>query len=194
MNEEPTRATNWYRYAAVFLVAAAAMTTTLWALGRLWWCKLGDGAIYVNEAWNSSHTSQHFLDPYTFTHILHGVLFFWIAGLLLSKYGTFWQFTAATVAEAGWEILENTNFIIEKYRENTASLDYFGDSIANSFGDLAACAVGFLVAMKFGMWRSLVFFLAVEIFLLFWIRDSLLLNILMLVYPLDGVKSWQMSV
>lgn len=194
MNLELVRAPKWYRYAAVFLVTAAAMTIILSALGRLWWCKLGDGAIYVNEAWNSSHTSQHFLDPYTFTHILHGVLFFWIAGLLLSKYGTFWQFTAAIVAEAGWEVLENTNFIIEKYRENTASLDYFGDSIANSIGDLAACAIGFLVAMKFGMWRSLVFFLVVEIFLLIWIRDSLLLNILMLVFPLDGVKSWQMSV
>ena len=194
MNLELVRAPKWYRYAAVFLVTAAAMTIILWALGRLWWCKLGDGAIYVNEAWNSSHPSQHFLDPYPFTRILHGVLFFWIAGLLLSKYGTFWQFTAAIVAEAGWEVLENTNFIIEKYRENTASLDYFGDSIANSIGDLAACVIGFLVAMKFGMWRSLVFFLVVEIFLLIWIRDSLLLNILMLVFPLDGVKSWQMSV
>ncbi len=191
---EIERSPNAAYWVGVFSVTAIVMTAVLWALGRLWWCKLGDGAIYVNQAWNSSHTSQHFLDPYTFTHILHGVLFFWIAGLLLSKFGTFWQFTAAIVAEAGWEVLENTNFIIEKYRENTASLDYFGDSIANSFGDLAACAVGFLVAMKFGMWRSLVFFLLVEIFLLIWIRDSLLLNILMLVYPLDGVKSWQMSV
>lgn len=194
MDDKTNPATNWYRYAAVFSVTAIVMIAVLWSLGRLWWCKIGDGAIYVNEAWNSSHTSQHFFDPYTFTHILHGVLFFWIAGLLLPKIGSFWQFTVALIVEAGWEVLENTNIIIEKYRENTASLDYFGDSIANSVGDLAACAIGFLVAMKFGMWRSLVFFLAVEIFLLIWIRDSLLLNILMLVYPLDGVKSWQMSV
>jgi hypothetical protein len=87
--------------------------------------------------------------------------------------------------------LENTNFIIEKYRENTASLDYFGDSIANSVGDWIACAVGFWIAFKLGYWRSLAFFLLVEIILLFWIRDGLLLNILMLIYPLDSIKQWQ---
>ena len=95
--------------------------------------------------------------------------------------------------EAAWEILENSNFIIEKYRENTASLDYFGDSIANSIGDLIACAVGFLIALKLGVWRSLVFFVLVELALLFWIRDSFLLNILMLIYPLESIKTWQMG-
>ena len=94
-------------------------------------------------------------------------------------------------AEAGWEVLENTNWVIEKYRENTASLDYFGDSIANSVGDVIACAAGFWIAVKFGWWRSLIFFIAVELVLLIWIRDGLLLNILMLVYPIDGIKQWQ---
>jgi hypothetical protein len=90
--------------------------------------------------------------------------------------------------------VENSNFIIEKYRENTASLDYFGDSILNSVGDILACAIGFLIAQKIGWWKSLIFFLLTEIVLLLWIRDGLLLNILMLIYPLDAVKNWQMSV
>ena len=159
--------------------------------GRIWWCKSRDVSIYINAAWNSSHTSQHLLDPYTFTHILHGVLAFWIARLIFRRLSPYWQLSIVALAEAGWELLENSNFIIEKYRENTAALDYFGDSIANSIGDLAACMLGFWVASKLGMWRSLAFFLIVELVLLIWIRDSLLLNIVMLVAPIDWIKAWQ---
>lgn len=169
----------------------AVMAGVLYLLGRVWWCRLGDAAIYIHEAWGSSHTSQHLFDPYTFTHILHGVLLFWLTGLLFARLELEWRFVIATAAEAGWEVLENTNWVIEKYRENTASLDYFGDSIANSVGDVIACAAGFWIAVKFGWWRSLIFFIAVELVLLIWIRDGLLLNILMLVYPIDGIKQWQ---
>lgn len=177
----------------VSVLATVSMAATLYALGRVWWCKLGDYSVYVHEAWNSSHTSQHLIDPYTFTHVLHGVLFFWLTGLAISKLDIQWRFAIAMVAEAAWEVLENTNYIIEKYRENTASMDYFGDSIANSVGDLAACGIGFWIAVRFGWWRSLMFFVVVELILLWWIRDSLLLNIVMLVYPLEMIKSWQMG-
>ena len=172
----------------------ALMVIVLYAQGRLWWCKLGDYRVYVNEVWNSSHTSQHFFDPYSFTHVLHGVMFFWLASLIFSKLSSAWQLFIATFAEAMWEILENSNFIIEKYRANTASLDYFGDSILNSVGDVLACAIGFLIAQKLGWWRSLIFFLLTEIVLILWIKDSLLINILMLIYPLDAIKHWQMAV
>ncbi|MBX3244486.1 MAG: DUF2585 family protein [Acidobacteria bacterium] len=163
-------------------------------MGRVWWCKLGDYSVYIHEAWESSHTSQHLFDPYTFTHILHGVLFFWLTGLIFSKLDIQWRFLIAIGVEAAWEILENSPFIIEKYRENTASLDYFGDSIANSIGDVIACSFGFWFAYKIGWWRSLIFFVLTELMLLWWIRDSLLLNIIMLIVPLDGVKTWQMGV
>lgn len=175
-------------------VVTAAMALLLYLQGRILWCKLNDYSIYVNEAWNSSHTSQHLFDPYTFTHVLHGVAFFWIAGLIFSKLSVQWRFLIAIFAEAAWEVFENSNYIIEKYRENTASLDYFGDSVANSIGDLAACAIGFAIAAKLGQWRSLAFFVLVELILMFWIRDGLLLNILMLLYPLDGIKQWQMAI
>jgi hypothetical protein len=173
--------------------SAVLMTMVLWAQGRIWWCKAGDLSIYVNQAWNSSHTSQHLFDPYTFTHVLHGVLFFWLTGLLFAKLRGGWRLFIATTAEAAWEVFENSAYIIEKYRANTASLDYFGDSIMNSIGDLAACAAGFWVAYKLGTRRSLIFFVLVEAVLLLWIRDGLLLNILMLIYPLDQIKSWQMG-
>lgn len=176
------------------IVAAVIMIASLRGQGRLWWCKLGDLRIYVPEAWNSSHTSQHLFDPYSFTHVLHGVLFFWVTGALLSKFSVSWRFAIAMTAECAWELLENSNFIIEKYRENTASLDYFGDSVMNSLGDVIACAVGFALAVRLGWIRSLLFFVAVELLLMFWIRDGLLLNIVMLIRPIDAVKNWQMGI
>jgi hypothetical protein len=183
-------------YLPLILSAAAVvlMVVLMRWQGRIWWCKLGDYAIYVNEAWNSSHTSQHFLDPYTFTHILHGIMFFWLARLIFYKLSTGWQFFSAMFVETAWEVLENMDYIIDKYRENTASLDYFGDSIFNSVGDAVACAAGLWIAVKLGWWKSLAFFLLTEIILLWWIRDGLLLNILMLIYPIDSVKNWQMNI
>jgi hypothetical protein len=180
----------WLGAAAITAVAALV----LHGLGRIGWCKFGDPAIYVHQAWNSSHTSQHLFDPYTFTHVLHGVLFFWLAGLIFSKLSLNWQFLISIAAEAGWEVLENTDWIIEKYRENTASLDYFGDSVMNSVGDIIACAAGFWIAAAIGKWRSLVFFFAVELVLLLWIRDGLLLNILMLIRPIDSIRNWQTGI
>ena len=111
----------------------------------------------------------------------------------MTKFAVEWRFVAAVVLEACWELLENSNFIIEKYRQNTASFDYFGDSVVNSVGDVAACSLGFWVAVRLGMWKSLALFVTVELFLILWIRDSLLINIVMLVYPLDAIKHWQLG-
>ena len=177
---------------------AAVAVTLLMALilrwqGRILWCKWRDTAVYVHEAWNSSHTSQHLFDPYSLTHVLHGVMFFWLTGLIFSKLSLNWRFVISIIVEASWEVLENSAYIIEKYRENTASLDYFGDSVMNSVGDVAACSGGFCIAVALGKWRSLIFFIAVELVLLLWIRDGLLLNILMLIYPFEAIKHWQMG-
>ncbi|MEQ1762773.1 MAG: DUF2585 family protein [Pyrinomonadaceae bacterium] len=170
------------------------MSFLLWWMGRIWWCKRGDWAIYVKEAWGSVHTSQHLLDPYALTHVLHGVAFCLILGAVVSKLAVEWRFVIAIAAEAGWELLENSSFIIEKYRANTASFDYFGDSIVNSIADVAACSIGFWIAAKLGAWKSLAFFVLVEIVLIVWIRDSLLINIIMLIYPIDAIKIWQSGV
>ncbi|CAN5831637.1 DUF2585 family protein [soil metagenome] len=166
------------------------MAIQLYLQGRIWWCRFGDYAPYFNDAW-SQHTSQHFFDPYTLTHVLHGIIFFWIASVIFSKLSQAWRFFIAVFVEAAWEVLENTNFIIDKYRENTASLDYFGDSIFNSVGDLLACAAGFWIALKLGWWRSLALFILTEIILIVWIHDSLIINIILLIYPLDSLREWQ---
>lgn len=171
-------------------ITTVLMSLILYTQGRIWWCKLGDYSLWVSEAWGN-HTSQHLFDPYTFTHILHGVLFFWLIDLIFKKQTFAWKFFISIFVESAWEVLENSRYIIEKYRENTASLDYFGDSIFNSIGDVIACGIGFYVAFKLKFWRSLIFFIVTEIVLLIFIRDGLLLNILMLIYPIDGIKQWQ---
>ena len=169
-------------------VASAALL--LFLQGRIWWCKLGDYSPWSSDAWGR-HNSQHLFDPYSFTHILHGVLFFWLASLIFRKMSFVRQFALAIFVECAWEVLENTNQVIERYRTATLALDYYGDSIANSLGDILCCGVGFWLAYKLKFWRSVILFLLIEIVLLIWIHDSLLLNIVMLIHPIEAVKAWQ---
>ena len=176
----------------LMLVTIGIMAIVLWTQGRVWWCEW-DTPIYIwsSDVW-SKHNSQHFFDPYAFTHVLHGFLFYWLAKLIFRRRISFaWMLFAAVVGECIWEIIENSKFIIEKYRENTASLDYFGDSIANSVGDVIACIIGFFIAYRLHVWRSIVVFLIVEAILILTIKDSLLINILMLIYPVEAIKLWQ---
>src|SRR5688572_32745690 len=110
---------------------------------------------------------------------------FWLIGLIFWKLPMAWRLVLAVFVESTWEVVENTNYIINRYREATISLDYFGDSIVNSIADIVGCGLGFAIAYRIRFWWSLAIFVAMEIVLLFWIRDSLLLNILMLTWPLD---------
>ncbi len=160
--------------------------------GRVWWCQAGDYTPWSWDIW-TAHNSQHILDPYTFTHILHGVLEFWLIGLIFWKVPLAWRFVIAIFIESSWEVAENSSYIINRYREETLSLNYFGDSIINSVADIAACAFGFYVAYKIKFWRSLAFFIATEVILLLTIRDSLIINIIMLIYPIEAIKLWQIN-
>lgn len=165
-------------------------------IDRIWWCKLDTPVhFWTFDAW-SDHTSQHFIDPYFFTHVLHGFLFLWLSNLLFEailkiKFSKAWLLTIAVIGESAWEILENSPAIIELYRTNTASLDYFGDSIANSIGDVIACALGFIVAYELKFWRAVALFAVIELILIATIKDSLLINIIMLIYPIEAIKAWQ---
>jgi hypothetical protein len=176
-------------WACIFVLFVIAVIT-LNLQGRVWWCEAGD---YVPWSWQiwSRHNSQHIIDPYTFTHILHGVAEFWIISLIFRKVPLAWRLAIAVGIEGTWEVVENTNMVIQRYREATISLDYYGDSIINSISDMTACATGFLIAYKIRFWRSLVLFAVTEIILILCIRDSLLINILMLFYPIEAVKAWQ---
>ena len=179
----------WPALAIVASFAAAAIF--LRVEGRLWLCACGSLKVWSGQVC-SADNSQHFLDPYSFTHLLHGFLFFWLIALLLGRLSSGWQLALAIAVEAAWEVFENTNFIIDRYRSETAALGYNGDTVVNSFGDILCCLVGFVIAQRLGLRRSLIVFVVLEVVMIFWIRDSLLLEILMLVFPVDAIKALQM--
>jgi hypothetical protein len=172
----------------VAVIAAAALE--LRRQGRLWVCDCGRVLPWVSDAW-SSDTSQHLFDPYTFTHVLHGFAFAGLLALVLPRTGWRPRLLLAVTAEALWEVIENTGFVINRYREATAALGYNGDTVLNSLGDITACAAGFLLARRLGALKTLFVFALTEIVLLFWIRDSLLLNVILLVYPSEKLRAWQ---
>lgn len=179
----------WPTIAIVASFAAAALFLHL--EGRLWICACGRVQIWTGQVC-SANNSQHFLDPYSFTHVLHGFLFFWLISWLFARLSANWQLALAVAVEAGWELFENTNFVIERYRSQTAALGYNGDTIVNSFGDICCCLVGFVIARRLGLRGSIIVFLLLEAVLIFWIRDSLLLEIVTLIIPIDAVRAWQM--
>jgi len=181
------------RGAGPWLAFVAVLGATLFALraqGRLWICACGRFLPWIGDAW-SADTSQHLFDPYSFTHVLHGFAFAGLLALLWPRGDWRWRLLLAVTLEAAWEVFENTEFVIRRYRETTAALGYNGDTIVNSLGDVAACALGFLLARRLGPLRTALLFLATEALLLLWIRDSLLLNILLLLYPSETLKAWQ---
>jgi hypothetical protein len=183
------------RHWLVFIVATAlvllALIVLLRAEGRRFLCACGHFAVWVGD-WCSSNTSQQLLDPYSLTHVLHGFLFFWLIALLFKRMPRAWQFLLALLLESAWEVFENTSFVINKYRTETAALGYQGDTIVNSLGDLACALIGCVVARRLGVRRSLIVFVLIEVILSVWIHDSLLLQIMMLVRPVEAIKLWQM--
>jgi hypothetical protein len=177
--------------AVVYVVALIALTAAILAVfGRNLWCSVGD---LVPWSWETdeAHSSQHLLDPYSFTHFEHGILFFALLRLVVPRASLRARFLAALTIAAGWEILENSSFIIDRYREQTIDAGYYGDSILNSLADMAWCALGFLVTSKVRWWWSLAIMMAFEVGLALTIRDNLFLNILMLIYPVDAILTWQ---
>ena len=191
-SDDPSLGITW-RHIATVLFVLVVTAIALSAMGRSWWCKCGGMVLWSGDI-VSAHNSQHLFDPYSFTHVLHGIALYGMVWLLLGARTTPATRAVIVIAiESAWEIFENTSFVIERYRETTISLDYYGDSILNSLSDIVACAGGIFVAVTAPVWLSAALFAAVEVALLLWIRDSLLLNIIMLFFPLETLKEWQMG-
>jgi len=160
--------------------------------GRLWICDCGRVYLWVGDIW-SSDNSQHIFDPYSFSHVLHGVMSWAILMWLLPRLSLSWQLVITTFVEASWEVAENSAMIINRYRESTLALGYNGDTILNSIADIFCCIVGFAIALRLGYRRSLALFIVTELVMILWIKDSFLLNVLMLIYPIQAIKMWQMG-
>jgi hypothetical protein len=175
----------WLVPALVLVIVAVLLM-----MGREPICKCG----YV-KLWHgvvqSSENSQHIFDWYTFSHVIHGFLFYGLTYLIGRNWSFGLRLAVAVVIEGAWEIFENTEFVINRYREATIALDYFGDSVLNSFSDVMAMVAGFFVARWAPVKATIIAALAMELVVGYLIRDNLTLNVLMLIWPLDVVKTWQ---
>jgi hypothetical protein len=172
---------------AVMIAIAAAI---LLLMGRNPICTCGTIKLWVGET-NSSDNSQHIADWYTLSHIIHGFLFYAILWPLARKWPVGPRLLIAILVEAAWEIFENTDMVINRYREATIALGYVGDSVLNSVSDILFMVLGFFFAARAPLWLTIILAIFFELLAAWVIRDNLTLNIVMLLYPLDAIKVWQ---
>ncbi len=181
----------WLPWAAMAGILGSVAATQA-AIGRLWICACGYVSLWHGDVWSSGN-SQHLTDWYTLSHMAHGFIFYAVLRWLRPDWSIAWRAVAALLVEGAWEVVENTSLVIDRYRDVTASLDYYGDSIVNSFGDGLAMLAGFFLAARLQVVASVLVVLSLEGVAAWMIRDNLGLNVLMLLWPVEAVREWQMQ-
>ena len=190
-NLAPTR-----RTIIVSIVIAVAAVVILLAMNRPPICECGYVKLWHGQI-NDAGNSQHIADWYTPSHVIHGMIFYGFGWLLFGRWqlagpkGDRWALPFAVFLEAAWEVLENTPFVIDRFRAVTANWGYSGDSVINSFADIGWMALGFFLAMRLPVWLTVLLAVTAEIVTAIVVRDNLTLNIVMLLFPIDAIAEWQ---
>ena len=180
------RLSPWAVTALILLGSAAWL---LW-IGREPICTCGHVKLWHGQV-VSSENSQHLTDWYTPSHLIHGFLVHGALWLVARRLAFGWRLAIATAVEAAWELVENSDAVIERYRAVTISLDYHGDSVINSVADIAAMILGFALAARLPVRVTVALALGFEAVTTALIRDGLALNVLMLLWPVQAVAEWQ---
>jgi hypothetical protein len=181
------------RWQADFAVGMAIVCVTALleiSMGRALIYQNGPIRPWVSEV-HSDENSQQVSDWYTFSHIIHGALFYGATHLAMGPASIGLRAAVAVAIEATWESYENTDTVINRYRAATIALGYYGDSVLNSMSDILACMLGFLLASRLRWWWTLSWVVAAEVLVALFIRDNLTLNIIMLIWPIDAIRRWQ---
>jgi len=177
-------------YIVIVLALLVAIAAVLLTMGRMPFCECGYIKLWQNDPL-TSEGSQHLADWYTLSHIIHGFIFYFVLWLIFPRWSSGLRLLIAILIEGGWEIIENTDAVINRYREGTISLNYFGDSVLNSISDVLAMMIGFVLAARWPAWLTVLVAVVMELVALYVIRDNLTLNVIMLLHPFDAIREWQ---
>jgi len=180
----------WYAMAVLAVIAIGAVVEI--NFGRELICKCGNVKLWEGAV-NSSGNSQHISDWYSFSHIIHGFIFYFFLWLVARRLPVGLRLVVAVLIEVAWEVFENSSYVINRYRAETISLDYYGDSVLNSVFDVLFMMLGFFLAKKWPAWLTVFVAVVLEVGVGYYIRDNLTLNIIMLVHPVEAIKTWQMG-
>ena len=189
--EQPTRTTRSQVIIVTTAIAAILIATAaiLFTMGRPPICTCGYVALWHGAI--DAGNSQHLLDYYSASHLIHGFLFYGAGWLLLRRLPLGGRLIIAVAIAAAWELLENSPMVIDRYRAATMALGYTGDSIVNSLSDITCMMIGFALARRLPVWLTIAIAIALELVTLVLIRDNLTLNIVMLLWPIASIRQWQ---
>ncbi|TNC74867.1 DUF2585 family protein [Rubellimicrobium roseum] len=180
---------NLHPWLVSFLILAVAAAWLL-ADGRAPLAPSGRILLWYDDPWGAEG-SQHLFDWYSPSHLIHGLLFYAGLWLVARRLAIGWRFALAVLVECTWELVENSDAVIERYRTATVSKDYLGDTVLNSVADVVCMALGFWLARRLPVWISAALILLFEVVTVWLIRDGLALNVLMLLWPVEAVREWQ---
>ena len=177
---------------ALAVLGAALIGVTLFQWGQPLICTCGYVQFWVGSVFSSGN-SQHIADWYTLSHVVHGLLIVLLGRILLPTWSSQSLLVIAVVTGVAWEIIEHTDWVLNRFRAATLYQGYFGDSVLNAVFDYLWMLAGFFLARSISTAAIVGLILCLELTAAIVARDCLTLTTLMVIYPLESVEEWQQA-